>query len=328
MKKIIISTILLLICCFSNVKADEIQEKLSSFKDSAFVVLANNLLEESKGTATLVANNGEYLLFLSAKHLLLGQNTKIKVLINNEKIVAEKYLEIQNTDCIYFLVKYKNTILKPIPLNLDNSTNKVGALAIGFGGWSKKLTGAMGEVERTTIDRFTFPGGKYHLLEGLIKGTIPLIGGFSGGPIVDTDGRLLGISIINASNGSLFVDIRYIYNHITLLNLGKKVKCPVDNFINISQNDNDTRLRYKTEPKIIQEIINNHTNIGNVINRATKIIVDGKEYKISYFIIEHANNNNEHINREEIIFPFPFTQNRDYIYIPSNGWFATLYLAP
>jgi len=323
MKKIIISIFLLLICCFSNVKADEIQEKLSSFKDSIFVVTASNLLEESKGTATLVGNNGEYLLFLSARHLLVGQNTKIKVFINNENIIAEKYLEVKNTDCIYFLVKHKNTTLKPLSLNLDDSTEKVGALAIGFGGWSKKLTAAMGEIERTIIDKFTFPGGEYRLLEGLIKGSIPLIGGFSGGPIVDTNNRLLGISIINSSNGSLFVDIRYIYNNITLLNLGKKVKIPVDKFVNISQDDKDTRLKYQKEPKIIQDILNNHNNITPIINRETKIIVDDKEYKISYFIIEHASK-----NREEIIFPFPFTKNRDYIYIPANGWFATIYLAP
>jgi len=321
MKKIFAAILLTVFCIFKTsayAEEDALQNLVQQHKQSIFVVKCKSFFEETKGSAVAVIKTEDSIVFLSARHLLLDRGPfNIFVTIDNKEIIAEKYFPLPETDCLYFIVKHSSKTVKPVKLNLEESSEIIGVLAVGYAQSSKDLTGTIGSINRTIIDKFTYPGDNFPLLKGLIKGTIPLIGGFSGGALFDIEGKLLGISIISSSNGSLFVDIRYIWNQIPLLNQGKLINYTIDPFFNCGTRDDENRIRFKNAP-IIGELVKDKSKFYGL----TELLIDGIKYKIAYGLLETPN------GREEIVFPYPFTTNKDFIYIPENGWYIILYLAP
>lgn len=144
-------------------------------------------------------------LILTARHVLEGISMPPIVVFRGVSYTSEKTKQLENTDAGFILLGSPIEGAKPIEWNMDPSTADVRAYAFGAWGGLDEITYTAGTLHREG-KHIEFNGRE---LDWVMTGSPMLFFGFSGGALVDADGRLLGVNFgANTEVGTFFVDAR------------------------------------------------------------------------------------------------------------------------
>jgi len=137
-------------------------------------------MEEGSGSGVIVSADG---LILTAAHVATGVNKPITVVMEDGKrLKAETLGLVASTDCAMVRIQEKGTY-PHIDIDRDDST-KLGdwVFALGHSGGFDKDRGSVVRIGRMV-----------RMADSTIQSDCTLIGGDSGGPLFDLQGRLIGI---------------------------------------------------------------------------------------------------------------------------------------
>jgi serine protease Do len=161
-------------------------------------------IETHKGSGIVISDR----LILTARHVVEGISMLPTVWFNGVSYSSSNTKALDNTDAGFILLSEPIKGAKPIEWNLDPSENEVRAYAFGAWGGLQTVTYTAGMLSRTS-HHIVFDERE---LDWVLSGTTMLFFGFSGGAIVDADGRLLGVNFgANIMIGTYFVDARPLY---------------------------------------------------------------------------------------------------------------------
>lgn len=343
MKKFLFLAVLL--ACLVGVSAPAIAENtptkllnvvsvLSQFEHSVLLVERYSVINEEikytgKGCCVCVAKDGDKYMFLTARHVV-ENGVKLRVVdgLNDWEITEWKALE--DTDAAYFYITQTNSTFRPIPTELSPVSNIVPAISIGMWAGTRSITGTFGFVNRTVKGAWSDKVYDYRTVYGLIEGTALIYPGFSGGALVDEFGNLLGINVLLGGLNTSFVDIRYIWNSISELNKGKRIKLPISNDfdtvgipllkrIPFKPSDTVSEKKVKgTMADLILAINNNPAFVDQIINENTIIETNGSVYRVARIEFESMT--------LKVSKNYPYKTAFQYLYVVGKNWALTIYL--
>jgi hypothetical protein len=352
MKKII--ALLLIIFCSFNIAAGEeikLTNILQNVNNSVFKVFSENFNSGmSSGTGFVIKHTSDETIIVTAGHIFDrgsdSSNTVNHVLINSKKYISSSfysYLEKDKVDAAILVFKpgIKEKLVA-LEFNLNPSSDIVECLAFGFAldisldGEEQELTFTAGRVKRNVCGNFAY-NLKLEQLQYVIHGTPTLQLGYSGGPLLDTNFRILGISISYGNNNSSFTDSRFLWNILCPIIKKQPVFINVDDTFDIFNLKNEKRLEAKDSIEIIsankittllkaRELLNKdlETRLFDYswINYNSKIKINGSVFNIYRVEILSRNSpglveiNNNVIKDEEL----------HYIYLSEDGWRLLIHL--
>jgi S1-C subfamily serine protease len=258
MKQFLILTLLALVALIGTAHAnpqnytphDFISQALNSvchikiIEDDTVVGSGSGFVVETSETVTKI---------ITARHVA-ENSSKLGVVLNGKSYITSEYFVVFNTDAAMLFVKPGIPHAVALEFNLNSNTDITAVNAFGFWGTSRipgtaqRLTMTTGWADRKVIDRYSAPDFK--VIEGLIMGNVLLYPGYSGGPILDNQMRVIGINILLSQRGTTFVDSRFVWNKIANLNKGNKVKVPFDFSYNLLNIPTHKRVAVAGEDKI------------------------------------------------------------------------------
>jgi len=240
----------------------------------------------STGTGFVVFSNDKMTLVVTAKHVVSMEEElvegvlKFSVKFNDKQYFAEYATKSPEMDAAYLVFEPAIPGVKVLDMELSDSDEVTEALAFGYGqsnhikGQKQTYTFTHGYVSRKVCTDAVF-GKENELNKNIIYGTPTIIFGYSGGPLVDTNMRLLGISVAMTSQANIFVDIRAVYNWMNhKFGSMVKVKIPYDLNFEIFNRPGKSRMGIGDETKARIE-----SSFGNVSLRQLRIWMNGEASK-------------------------------------------------
>jgi S1-C subfamily serine protease len=157
--------------------------------------------ERASGSGFVYAKDG---LILTNAHVVPKGTSSITVVFRNgDKIKGHLYASNPSADLA--LVKVDNYAKLPPPVDFANSTRvAAGQWAIAIGEplelQDSVTVGVVSGFNR--VEPIQGDDGTLHLFKGLLQTSAPINPGNSGGPLVDYDGRVIGVNQSTANPGS------------------------------------------------------------------------------------------------------------------------------
>lgn len=183
------------------------------------------------GSGTVIYVGKEGTLVLTASHVAsLAKDLAIKV--GNAVYITSNITLMPGTDAAWIL--FEERIPGVVPLGLELSPGFGIKMVIAAGYWGRStdignkneyvLTLTVGRVSRSVATKIPGPDG---MLEGMLLGDVPLLAGYSGGPILTENHEIVGVNIGISSRTSIFTDIRHIWNALPeYVTKGERVQVP------------------------------------------------------------------------------------------------------
>lgn len=157
--------------------------------------------ERASGSGFVYSKDG---LILTNAHVVPKGTTSITVVFRNgDKVKGHLYASNPSADLA--LVKVDNYAKLPSPVEFANSTRvAAGQWAIAIGEplelQDSVTVGVVSGFNR--VEPIQGDDGTLHLFKGLLQTSAPINPGNSGGPLVDYDGRVIGVNQSTANPGS------------------------------------------------------------------------------------------------------------------------------
>lgn len=324
----------------------DVGKVLNKLSDSVFECAAfrMNLTGYAKGTCVFVKKDGLEYWFLTARHVAQDA-ILMSVDIKGVKYQTTTFIDVAETDATLFSLKNIEENIKPIECNLSIEDSTITCIAAGFWAQCPELTGTFGHVSRKICPAFVDEVYEYKMTRGLIYATTLIFPGFSGGMLADEYGRLLGINVLLTSTHTAFVDIRYIWNQIPLLNGGTKIDIAFDTNFDVLNVRGYSRVKvvntdvlhsdaFKVDIKTLKEYIREHTAqdseeerdeettaiaYAKYLNNETKLEISGQTYQIARIKIE--------CKQYQYRATTNLKPNGKYVYICESGWCCELLLS-
>jgi S1-C subfamily serine protease len=127
-------------------------------------------------------------LIVTANHVIRRDNKIAVGLADQSKVTAQLIGRDPSTDVA--LLKVEASDLKPLEL-ATNGDSKVGHLVLALGRPGQSVQATLGVISAVGSPWQGRHGGK---AESIIQTDVTMYPGFSGGPLVDTDGKLIGLN--------------------------------------------------------------------------------------------------------------------------------------
>ncbi len=162
---------------------------------STVVVSVDPKNQASVGTAFSVDDKGT---FVSARHVI-EDCTSIAILQNQRAYPAQLVAKASNRD--FAVLKVRGTAVEPFELTLDAPTRGVDGFMMGY------PQGVPADVHATVIGQTVMRSqGRYNTRERVVAwvererrpGFSGSLGGISGGPVLDAQGRIIGTVVAGA----------------------------------------------------------------------------------------------------------------------------------
>lgn len=243
-KKLIVGLLFSCLCLIGSIGADstpEYQEPHKIIEQLTLSVPKVNIWQNNKlignGSAFVIKTSVSETILVTARHILEDAFI-IGVVFNGQEYQTKEFISSPDTDAGIIIVKPGIPGVVPLNLNLEPTYGLTKTFAVGWwgsariSGYPRTLSLSTGWIDRTCIDKILGPDGK--IMRGVLTGSILIYPGYSGGPILDTNLRVLGVNVLLGSSGTTFVDIRWIYNSFSALNGGQFIKFPVDSNYDIA----------------------------------------------------------------------------------------------
>lgn len=311
------------------------------------------------GTGFVVAHSEKETVVVTAKHVVdatgLDGVLRVKARFRGEVYTALYKSLASEMDAAYIVFTPGIKGAKPISLNLSPDDSVVEALAFGFGqsihikGEPQKHTFTHGYISRKVCEKMAV-GKDCELVRNIIYGTATVLFGYSGGPVVDTDMKVLGINMAIGGNKLIYVDIRGVYNWMKHKIPGAKgpVKIPYDPAFEVYNRNELSRVPVKGDGvlevpegkvtfKDLTKMLNEHCDIEaekvgpftkmkrfakpiyDWVKFETLLTVDGKSYKVKRVMIAAKDT-----------VPYRYLnavgseKDTEYIYLCGRGWEVTI----
>ncbi len=170
---------------------------------SIVIIKSPHMIGMAKGSGIVITKT----LILTAKHVVEESLFPPFIIFNEKTYISEDVHQIENTDAAFVLLSSPIEDARPIEWNLEVGENQLDAYAFGAWGNLTSITYSAGSISRKA-ERIDFLDKD---LDWVMTGDTMLYFGFSGGALVDCEGRLLGISFGASPRGSHFIDIRPLH---------------------------------------------------------------------------------------------------------------------
>lgn len=319
-----------------NTQSVAIHDVITEMEDSVLLIVGiTEDMKPFKGTGVVVRADKDRVIILTAKHVSSGG--EIMVAHNGNLYSPINKLPLGTTDvCLLFMPPMQG--VKALKPNLDKDSGHARSVALGYWGRLEELTATAGRTNRLVISEYF---NNHEVVSGVIRSSGMLYFGYSGGALIDTSGRLLGINIALTNEFTIAVDIRYIWNQYAVLNEGKKVTFESDkNYNQLKTGSNDwTRIESDFDATITDDngesisVLDLRVLCGKEVTEPGLIISDditrwltsgftftsdGKKYKIIGW--EIGMRNKLRVKDGEPSFKM------DYAFIFANGYYILLAL--
>lgn len=237
----------------------------------------------NSGTGFIVNNILNETYVLTAKHVVDNEFATV-IVIFKDKEYSTKIIKRLNCDAALIIcqaIPYS----KPFLPNLSPDTGTVDAIAAGYGQFyhidkqKQDITWTYGKVRRAVLDKSTSGMPLFNLNRDLIFGTPTLIFGYSGGPCLDLNYNIIGISVMFDSQATQFTDIRKVWRDLPELNNGRNIRVPYDPTFNVNNLPGQYRL-----PIDLDDTINNE-NIAVISARFQDAIIEKEKEMMPFFIM-------------------------------------------
>lgn len=353
MKKLVLFLCLLLVTSFKVAEAADIQPSniISNIKDSVLIVttkrnsLGDLFRTGQKGTGFVVEASKEKTIVCTAEHVIDDiMAAGFAVEYNSKEYKVSEVSKVENSDVAYLTIKPGIIGVKALQFELSDSTAKIDALAFGFAheihliNEPPTVTFTYGKLSRNVCEKITF-GDDSTLYKYIIYGTPTLLNGYSGGPCLTTDYKIIGMNHGYSNEMTIFIDGRAIYNNIP----GNKnsVRVPYDDTFNVRNSNTTNRISNNNSSIIIgdsEQLLEQYiqkfmfgflskpfmgirTRTDWIDSPSNSIRINNKKYKIYKIEIKCKN---YLITNKYVI---GYQRGNNYIYFCSNGWSVLLDLS-
>lgn len=210
MRRMTFVTVLALAVLTTGKTIEDTQVETVTIDDAAFyarvrdsIVIVHNprLLGTGKGSGIVVAKD----IILTARHVVAENFFPPVVFFKGKSYFGKKVFKMENTDAAFILLMEPIEDARPIEWNMNPGKGEERAYAFGAWGELTTITYSAGTVVRDP-QHIEFLGSE---LDWVLAGTPMLFFGFSGGALVDAEGRLMGVCFgASTDTGTKFVDAR------------------------------------------------------------------------------------------------------------------------
>ncbi len=208
------------------------------------------------GSGFVVGQTKSKTTIITARHVL-DTASNLCIVLNGKKYMTAKFFMLDTTDAGVIFVEPGIPHARALAFNLSASNKITRANAFGFWGRAKipgkeqQLTMTSGWVDRKVVDEYSAPD--YQLIRGLIFGNVLIYPGYSGGPLLDNNMRILGVNIMLSPRHTMYVDGRYLWNQVAQLNRGRKAHVPIDYNYDVLNTGYHTRERIAINDFVVND---------------------------------------------------------------------------
>lgn len=293
------------------------------------------ILKVGKGSSVCVSRENGRVIFLTARHVTKDASYLV-LIVREKRFKIEKWVDIPYSDVSYFIIG--DLDVEPVKFNLSPDSNIVPSVAAGMWGHNTELSATMGYVSRKVATGMSEKVYNYALVKGFIYGTLLIYPGYSGGPLVDEYGHLLGINVLLTNRTTTYFDSRFIWNSVPELNKGKLVEIPWDGTLNVchapehfkriafSNNDliirptPETTLTFQQFIAYVDDNVSGRMPLNWLMPEKTEIKLGEKLYKVAKLHYEAEDDNQ--------VIGYSVQSNDTYLYVCGEGWNLIIFLAP